>query len=481
MKTIYLLLLIIVTPAISQKLWEIEVNPNDLLRDVMEIPNSDLLLFTYNTGKLEIRNSNDGSLIKNVTNPQGELGSYNISGLGNSYYFSERDEFEPGNEGKMINDTIFVYDLFSDQIINRISFDIEGFENKENIQTKKYRYSFTPDMTKLFGRIEYRFQQPIVENYKLYHSKYYFYVYDVIQRRVTYFEKCHETYTDEHGRNYSRGFYLDGYRSSPDSKYLILNGRDFDWENKSKNAAKMFNVELNEMSILMTNENTSSEKLGVLEIKYNRFLNSEKIISAGFSIYSFPEIILIKSINLFSEFGLFASLNSETKICDNNLFCRVGERKENSQNKYYYYHIFLNYDDKNIILNTKNLQTSLEFSRMYLIGDCQNLIVVKDFDNRDGIISCYDFQTLNVENINSGDDYFNKTENIINFNSQEFIGQSANIEIFNSAGIKVGNLHNGVLSRAIYNLQIPELSSGAYYLQCQLPNQNLNFNFVVVR
>ena len=130
------LLLLIALPLFSQKLWEIQVDPSDYLRDVVEIPNSDLLLFTYNTGKLEIRNSQDGSLVKNVIVPNGELGSYNISGLGNSYYFSERAEFEPGNVEKMINDTIFVYDLFSDQIIDRISFDIEGFENKDNIQTK---------------------------------------------------------------------------------------------------------------------------------------------------------------------------------------------------------------------------------------------------------------------------------------------------------------------------------------------------------
>ena len=259
-----------------------------------------------------------------------------------------------------------------------------------------------------------------------------------------------------------------------------MDNGDGKWDDP-KFGAKMFNVELNEMSILMTNENTSSDKLGVLDIKYNRFQNSEKIISAGFSIYSFPEINLIKSINLFSEFGLFASLNNETRICDNNLFCRVGERKENSQNKYYYYHIFLNYDDKNIILNTKNLQTTIEFSRMFLIENCQNLIVVKDFDNREGIVTCYDFNTLDVEFINSNDVYFNKTENTINFISQEFIGQTANIEIYNSVGARVGTLYHGFINQTNYNFQIPELPSGAYYLQCQLPNQNLNFNFVVVR
>ena len=132
-----MLLLFIAIPVFSQKLWEIEVNPNDLLRDVMEIPNSDLLLFTYNSGKLEIRNSNDGSLVRDVIRPQGEKGGYNISGLGNSYYFSERGDYEPDKEDTYVNDTIFVYDLFTDEITNRISFDLKGYENKENISTKK--------------------------------------------------------------------------------------------------------------------------------------------------------------------------------------------------------------------------------------------------------------------------------------------------------------------------------------------------------
>ena len=180
MKILLFILLISITSAFSQKLWEIQVNPDDLLRDVKEIPNSDLLLFTYNTGKLEIRRSGDGSLFKNVTTPQGELGSYSISGLGNSYYFSERGDYFIGSNETKSNDTIFVYDLNTDEIINRISFDLDIHKDYNNISKKKYRYNFTPDMTKIFGRIDYDY----IEHVEGYAGKIYFFVYDIINKKV---------------------------------------------------------------------------------------------------------------------------------------------------------------------------------------------------------------------------------------------------------------------------------------------------------
>ncbi len=475
MKTILILLIILAIPVFSQKLWEIEHNPNDVVRDVMEIPNSDLLLFTYNSGKLEIRNSNDGSLVRNVIRPQGEIGGYNISGLGNSYYFSTRGDYEPDKEETYVNDTIFVFDLFTDEIINRITFDVGQYKSQSNFINKSLNYNFTPDMTKVFGKIAYSFDDgPGFE---------FFYVYDINQRKIIYTEEVNRLRVSDEGEFTGPGFYLKSYRSSPDSKYLILNGMDNGdgkWDDPV-GAAKMFNVELNEMSILMTNENTSNDKLGALTSKNTKFLSNFKLITSGYKIYDFPNFNLVKSINLFADYGLHSVLDNESSICNNNLFCRVGERIENTQNKFYYYHIFLNYEDKNIILNTKNLQISLEFSRMFLINNCQNLIVVKDFDNRDSIVTCYDFQTLNVENINISIDYFNKVDYTINFNSQEFIGQIVNIEIYNSVGAKVGTLYNGIINQQNYNFNLPELPSGAYYLQCQLPNQSLNFNFVVVR
>lgn len=199
---ILILLILLSSTLFSQKLWEIQVNPDDMLRDVTEIPNSDLLLFTYNTGKLEIRRSEDGSLVRDVIRPQGELGSYNISGLGNSYYFSERAEYMKGKENTYINDTIFIYDLFSDEIINKISFDLEGYENKENISTKKIRYSFTPDMTKIFGKIEYTFTEKIED----YLYKYYFFVYDINENQFLYSEEVNKFRLNYQGFATSPGF-----------------------------------------------------------------------------------------------------------------------------------------------------------------------------------------------------------------------------------------------------------------------------------
>ena len=87
MKILLFILLISFTSAFSQKLWEIEVNPDDLLRDVMEIPNSDLLLFTYNTGKLEIRRSGDGSFVNQLISKPNESGDLRISNSGQLYYY----------------------------------------------------------------------------------------------------------------------------------------------------------------------------------------------------------------------------------------------------------------------------------------------------------------------------------------------------------------------------------------------------------
>jgi phage pi2 protein 07 len=84
---ILILLILLSSTLFSQKLWEIEVNPNDLLRDVTEIPNSDLLLFTYNTGKLEIRRSGDGSFVNQLIRKPNESGELRISNSGKVYYW----------------------------------------------------------------------------------------------------------------------------------------------------------------------------------------------------------------------------------------------------------------------------------------------------------------------------------------------------------------------------------------------------------
>jgi len=135
-----------------------------------------------------------------------------------------------------------------------------------------------------------------------------------------------------------------------------------------------------------------------------------------------------------------------------------------------------------IIYSSKNEQTFFEYRAVFGINNCKKVIVTRDIDNsKDGIVVCYDSQTLNIENINSSNDYFDKIGNNINFNSQEFIGQTSNIEIYNNVGTNVGKLLNGIINQPNYIFNIPELPSGAYYLQCQLPNQSINFNFVVVR
>jgi len=478
-------MLFCITSAFSQKLWEIEVNPDDMLRDVTEIANSDLLLFTYNTGKLEIRRSGDGSLVKNVTTPQGELGSYSISGLGNSYYFSERGDYKPEDEATFINDTIFVYDLLSDEIINKISINIDGHSNEDNLFSKKYKYTFTPDMTKMYGRIEYLFKEPVVENYKNYYNKYYFYVYDLIQDEIIHYERCHIAYTDEQGRNFETGFYLDSYRSSPDSKYIILNGREFSgkYNDDSKGVSKIFSLEefKDKKVFYSDNEGVYYEYFSLLYGKIeNDFISFlDPII---FIKFSFPDFERVTNLNFHSMFGIYSANNANFYLCNEDLFFISGEKVPGGGSQdYRYWQIKINIQTNELIFNSKEQYTFKNMFNSFVINDCNKIIIPNDFDNRVGIIACYNYNTLDIESPPEQSNYFQNTESKITFNSQEFIGQIANIEVYNSTGSKVGILHNGIINQPNYNLQIPELPSGAYYLQCQLPNQNLNFNFVVVK
>ena len=481
MKILLFILLISITSAFSQKLWEIQVNPDDLLRDVKEIPNSDLLLFTYNTGKLEIRRSGDGSLFKNVTTPQGELGSYSISGLGNSYYFSERGDYFIGSNETKSNDTIFVYDLNTDEIINRISFDIDIHKDYDNISKKKYRYNFTPDMTKIFGRIDYDYIQH-VEGYSI---KKYFFVYDIINKKVLFYEETNESYLSQ-GRFFLPDFHLDSYRSSPDSKYIILNGRDNGngYNDEVQAGVKLFNVELNENSKLMNIENTSNDILGALSTSY-KFINESKIShlhGAGFVLRSFPSLEVIYNINSVKDFGIYPSNDSPYYLCNNELFFVSGEKVPNGGSQdYRFWHLKINLNTNEVSYNSKNLYTFNTMFSSFVINNCSKIIISKDFDNRTGIIACYDYNTLDVETLNTSSSYFSNTGSSINFNSQEFIGHITRIEIYNITGNKVGMLYDGIINNPNYNFQLPELPSGAYYLQCNLPNNNLNFNFVVVR
>ena len=473
MKTILILLIFIASPVFSQKLWEIEVNPNDLLRDVSEIPNSDLLLFTYNSGKLEIRNSNDGSLVRNVIRPQGEKGGYNISGLGNSYYFSARGDYEPDKEETYVNDTIFVFDLFTDEIINRITFDVGQYKSQSNFITKTLKYNFTPDMTKVFGQIGYNFIDGP--------GFHFFYVYDINQRKIIYTEEVNRLRVSEEGEFTGPGFYLKSYRSSPDSKYLILNGMDNGdgkWD-EPVGAAKMFNVELNEMGNMLY-----ISTLG--EYEYSALINNEFINNELLGIYDIYEIKLYN----FPELTLKAKYNFQIKdlklagfhFCENYIILNCFQRKPNAgKHEYEYWYSIYNIDTESITYNSYDHIKFPPGVKMVLINDCNSVVFINDVDYTRGKIVCYDFQTLSIENLSSTSDFFNKTENTITFNSQEFIGQIANIEIYNSVGARVGTLYNGSIHQPNYNFNIPDLPSGAYYLQCQLPNQSINFNFVVVK
>jgi len=198
-------------------------------------------------------------------------------------------------------------------------------------------------------------------------------------------------------------------------------------------------------------------------------------------IYSFPELEKIENIVIPEEYKFSISGTSRWSLCEEILFIHVYKRIEGMQNKFENWYLALDRNNLNIIFDSRLIHSNFKYSNSYSVNNCSLLIVDRDFDNREGMITCYNFQTLNIETEKTEHNYFSKTDSIINFNSQEFIGQTANIEVYNSVGAKVGTLYNGVINQPNYIFNLPDLPSGAYYLQCQLPNHNLNFNFVVVR
>ena len=160
---------------------------------------------------------------------------------------------------------------------------------------------------------------------------------------------------------------------------------------------------------------------------------------------------------------------------------QVAERIGKTGQNYYRYFMKIDLNTEQIMYSSKNTQVNLEYRNIFPLSDCEKIIIERDFDNRDGIVACYNQQTLDVIPDNPGVNYFSKIDAFINFSSTLFIGQNAIIAIYDSLGNKVATLYNGVINQTSYQFNLPDLSSGTYHIQCQLSSTNLNFNFVVVR
>ena len=194
MKTIIILMLLCITSAFSQKLWEIQVNPDDLLRDVKEIPNSDLLLFTYNTGKLEIRRSGDGSFVNQLIKKPHESGELRITNNRQLYYYQSG------------NDTLEYRDILTNETVIRISPEIEGLEGDPKFDSKAFqRFELFENNTKVVGNMVYMDDDDSRNNVN------YFVIYDIPTRTVEYKNNPYDERYMFFGKSYL----------SPDDRYFI--------------------------------------------------------------------------------------------------------------------------------------------------------------------------------------------------------------------------------------------------------------------
>jgi len=455
---ILILLILLSSTLFSQKLWEIEVNPNDLLRDVTEIPNSDLLLFTYNTGKLEIRRIEDGSFVNQLISKTNESGDLRISNSGKYYY----KQYYNYNASIPDNDTIEIKDIRNNEVYLKFSPSINNLELENDFKNKKIFNCFLIENdTKILSRVYYTFG----DGQKVYG---YFFIYNIVTKE---YEKIEDVVL---GGDYSA---ISKSYLSPDDKYMIE-------VSAVKSKARLFNTLTKEYEFEFDGSESDEEsyKLGALQngsFQFNNFIN----IGSGseYILFSFPQLNIEEKINFFSKYGLFLSQPGRNSICNNSSILRIFERLPNQPTKYYKYFVNYDFSSREFIYSSKEYQNNLDYCEIFSIDNCQKIIIDRDFDYRPGIIACYDYNTLDVESYNNKSVHFYNSDNTITFNSQEFIGQIANIGIYNSSGSKIGTLHNGIINQENYNFQIPDLPSGAYYLQCQLPNQNLHFNFMVVR
>ena len=449
---VFILLLLMAIPIFSQKIWEIDVTGNGNLTDVREIPNSELLLFTYNTGRIEIRRSSDGSFVNQLISKPNESGDLRISKNGQIYFYQDA------------NDTLEFRDIITNEPVIRVSPLIEELEGNIIFESKVFdSFELFENNTKLVGTVNY------LDKDDSRNSQYRFIIYNLITKQIEYIEKPYEGKYNGIKKSYM----------SPDEKYLVELAS---WHP----LARMFNLQTKTYEKEMQFE---GELEGDKYYLYHALLNG-KIENSKLSYldpviivqFSFPELERIYSYNIFSTLKLlFSGEQNQFQICNDIITAQIAERIGSTGQNYYNYFMKIDLNTEQIIYSSKNTQVSLEYRNIFPLSDCDKIIIERDFDNRDGIITCYNQQTLDVIPDNPGINYISKIDKIINFSSTLFTGQLATIDIYNSVGAKVGNLYNGIINQSNLQFQIPDLPSGAYYLQCQLPTQTLNFNFVVVR
>lgn len=449
MKSLLLLTILLYNISFSQKLWE-SYKDNQSIRNVKEVPDLGVLVFDFYGGNYEVRNASTGIILNKLIIKENEsdgiLKISNHKGLYNFHYSKDSIEFRS---------------ILTNDIKLKISPSVFEFEKElESFDKSYFKYEIYDSNTKIIGNLIYSNIEPNQSN------RTFFFIYDIPNDEFIYVRDATVTELEEQ--------FDDVSFISPDENYYIES-------NYYKSIVRLLNLKTFEFDFEFEGKDDIEKSMLIGNLRFGVFDGYNLVgraINQYILTYSFPEMTLIDKIDLNSKYG-FHFASSNFSFCGDIVISEVAERDKYEFTKVYRYFIVYNFKTDEILFSSKDLQISLDYCKIFVYDNCQKVIIDRDFDNRHLFIASYDLNTLSSERKQHNFKYFNHQFNSISFISNEFIGKSANIEIYNSLGKKIITLHNGLISQSEYIFQIPELINGVYFLLCQLEKQNLNYSFII--
>ena len=303
-----------------------------------------------------------------------ESGELRISSSGKVYYWQYYNLYNH----QFDNDTIEIRDIRNNEVIIKTSPIIPSLESDSNIDTKAYhRLELFNNDTKLLCYLVY------VDKDDNRNSKNNFVIYNIQTKEIEYMS---QPFSEDY-------LALSKSYLSPDDKYMIE-------VSAVKSKARIFDLETKKFEFEFDGEKMEEkEKIGALfGYKFNNTNQLIHLSGTGFYIRNFPELDLNYHFELASNLGIYPANSASYYLCNNELFFISGEKVPGGGSQdYRFWHLKFNILNNEIIYNSKNLYSFKSMFNSFIINNCNKIIVVKDFDNRDGIIACYNYNTLDIE------------------------------------------------------------------------------------
>ncbi len=444
----YIIILLIAKPVFSQKIWEVKHEKNFYFYKALEVPNSDLLILEFENKFIEIRHKSDGSLVNKYIKKQNESGEIRIPNTGDVYYYTNSNgSFECRN---ILTNELEIY-------VPEINYYLD--KNTEYNSKTLQKFELYDNNTKLIGYLCY------LDTNDLKNYKNILIIYNLKTNAIEY-----ESINSVFGLNTIYRSYI-----SPDDKYFI---QIYSIAEK----ASMFNLQTKQSTEFKVREKDGTIDLLGTKIVYllmwGTFQN-DGIICTFFEdrllIYTFPEFKQKSNDIAVQKDRLFFTGTSPIRLCGDYSNTLAYKWINFKMNYYKIYFIKFNNITGNIVFNSENIPLTFEDKVIYILDDCNKIIF-----NDDGYIVCYNINTLDIQNTIINEHCFNHYDDKIYFNSEDYLGQLAKINIYNNLGAEVTSLYNGIINQRNFQFQILDLPSGIYHLQCQLPSKNLYFNFVII-